>query len=1126
MGLGKGLVFGHSLAGSTKRREKEDECGNFKGWPNHPGIRHGQRPPVLLQTPQNFKLTRFMNSIHLSTLQLTANTLHAAQADQMRAKQGVIRTIKFRIAAPKPDANGDVHLPEKEKAVLDELFDAFEQWREMKILKELNAEFNSDPAKFLAATATRNQGFYNTKFVKGKKEDGLPRALRTCYAFSLPQEMKSFRTRFENEMEKIRKTYEKNLEDWQETMLPLFTENGEAQPPPPTFVDAFEPWRQAREPLKRRIKEVRNKKSCLEAQAKSKSITKDIRAQIKKEIEEFKLEGEKLAEQLTKISSDQHDRCVAVTKAQLEAHNNWVFIAKQLSWERLCIQHRVPRKKLASPNRLKGLPGFPGSARYAERITPLKGVEDFEELAKRHVQQVTRFKEFTTDQWEMLLNDYDAPGAPEISEADDVHENVRRKIGKGLRALTKLDPNRPKASIAAEICQRLFRDTAELKKHLWANLSVSGHPQDGSAARKMIESLNLLVEFALQPIRRLDGIEAYAAFVPEKREKYGNVNGAMQEPSNETVAIPFTGLSVNAKGLCQYKAALCYRTNQNNKAEWSFQFCANEKQNFRLTEPGAPLKGKRQWNSKDGWTAIASKGGGRGGRKKAKPGAPKQIVRLQMRHADDGTDQNPFRPLVLPLAFGKRQGRKFLWNYDFSLLAKSDYECELGEGKLLRDKPANGSETKFYLTLSLRRTIPAAALKDKLERFAEKNQREQFDILGADRGETVPLSYVVVAPDGSDRIRPHRFAEFQLKFNLWRKAIATWEEQANKEGADKADDLPCFQINWHEREQWKKSAAGKEKLSAWSEWLWESQPDDGFGVIEPEHRWRMMRIGLEKKEHQRQFATWSSELRKREKEIARALTGKVVRTILDVGSKRRMKFVLESLASGVVTRGGKDSRMSQRPYERILKTLEYRLNEAGMYRQPKDERGVGSYHLRFIPPHYTSQTCSRCGLVHDSKYYRELALSLVQAKGRWVVTINGLERELKTEYKAGRYGEKTIDTNEELSELLNGRSAGQVLKRNKDGKPTRDALRLISIVEKCVPYREKQHIFRCLAGCEPIHADVQAALNIARKLLFMQRDKSGKSNAIKTELEENEEKSSLRDDWQDWYRRQLPLWKK
>jgi hypothetical protein len=33
MGLGWGLVFCHNLALSTKRKGKEDECGNFKGWP-------------------------------------------------------------------------------------------------------------------------------------------------------------------------------------------------------------------------------------------------------------------------------------------------------------------------------------------------------------------------------------------------------------------------------------------------------------------------------------------------------------------------------------------------------------------------------------------------------------------------------------------------------------------------------------------------------------------------------------------------------------------------------------------------------------------------------------------------------------------------------------------------------------------------------------------------------------------------------------------------------------------------------------------------------------------------------------------------------------------------------------
>jgi hypothetical protein len=389
------------------------------------------------------------------------------------------------------------------------------------------------------------------------------------------------------------------------------------------------------------------------------------------------------------------------------------------------------------------------------------------------------------------------------------------------------------------------------------------------------------------------------------------------------------------------------------------------------------------------------------------------------------------------------------------------------------------------------------------------------------------LSYVLVAPDGSSRFNPARLSEFQTKFDLWRKKIAEWESAAKKDDVEKAGEPPRFQISELERKQWEESASGKQKLATWGAWLWQSLPGDGFGVVEPEHRWRMMRIGLQKAESQRQFATWSGELRKKEREIARALTGKVVRTILAVGSQQPTTFVLEQLTSGIPTRGGKGSRMSERQYERILSTLEFRLNEAGLYRQPKDERKSGSYHLRFIGPHFTSQTCCRCGLVHDAKFYREITASLFSpTKGKWRIRSKSIERELKTEYTvwSRRYGERTLQTDEELSELLNGRSAAQVLEPNRDGKVTTSGIRLVSIVEKCLPYRAEQHIFRCLAGCDPIHADVQAALNIARKFVFSQDPTRKKRAAKKEDVDENEEVSSYRDDWEAWYKNSLPIW--
>jgi CRISPR-associated endonuclease Csn1 len=62
MGLGRRFCFGHNLARSTKRREKEDECGNFKGWQNHLGFGLGPAPPLAPPMPQAIELKRFMNT--------------------------------------------------------------------------------------------------------------------------------------------------------------------------------------------------------------------------------------------------------------------------------------------------------------------------------------------------------------------------------------------------------------------------------------------------------------------------------------------------------------------------------------------------------------------------------------------------------------------------------------------------------------------------------------------------------------------------------------------------------------------------------------------------------------------------------------------------------------------------------------------------------------------------------------------------------------------------------------------------------------------------------------------------------------------------------------------------------
>ena len=209
--------------------------------------------------------------------------------------------------------------------------------------------------------------------------------------------------------------------------------------------------------------------------------------------------------------------------------------------------------------------------------------------------------------------------------------------------------------------------------------------------------------------------------------------------------------------------------------------------------------------------------------------------------------------------------------------------------------------------------------------------------------------------------------------------------------------------------------------------------------------------------------------------------------------------------------------MSQMQYERMLTTLEQKLAEVGLYAMPSAPkyRKLTNGFINFAAPHYTSSTCSSCGQVHDSIFYNELAKKIVRPNdSKWQVTLpSGQTRTLPQTYSywlKGK-GEQTKQTNERLNELLGERTVTQLSKSS--------YMTLVSLLKNSwLPYRPQQADFCCLNCGYTTNADVQGALNIARKFLF--RSERGKKTDDAGE-EGEAKRGKYKDDWQTWYRQKL-----
>jgi hypothetical protein len=206
--------------------------------------------------------------------------------------------------------------------------------------------------------------------------------------------------------------------------------------------------------------------------------------------------------------------------------------------------------------------------------------------------------------------------------------------------------------------------------------------------------------------------------------------------------------------------------------------------------------------------------------------------------------------------------------------------------------------------------------------------------------------------------------------------------------------------------------------------------------------------------------------------------------------------------------------MSQMQYTRVFTSVEQRLAEAGLCElphQPRFRKWDNGF-LKLVGPAYTSSTCSACGHVHSSEFYKKLSETIENnGQGEWHVTLeNGSKRILPATYSYWIRGKgvKTANTDERLREILNGRPVPALSKSNRAA--------LISLLKnRWLPYRPEQAQFQCIACGHRMNADLQGALNIARKHLFR----------IECGIRVKEEGEAVRRGhlarWENWYKEKL-----
>jgi len=736
------------------------------------------------------------------------------------------------------------------------------------------------------------------------------------------------------------------------------------------------------------------------------NVLKDMVAVIKRNQSMWEVDLKQLC---TDLKVERFKEPPAIDPEQINAkiidrYNEWVSASR--IWCNLILvqKHNVRRGDACFPSRLKSYPGFPGSVIHKEGVSFTNAIGDLRKcLHTLKLSQLKLFDGLNDEHWAMVLEKFPAP-------IEGAGKGMRHQLGKTLAVLAKKHLEWKPRQLIEELIAGLERAIESLIGHL-KNRDLSDRP----AAIKLINLINNACVILMEPMRVQNLFtELYEQDTP-RRNAYGQARGALAEPQDQADMIQIMGFSVvnDPKGTCSYDGLLAVST-ESSKDQWAFFYDPGGAGSMGLAKSANHPKE----STSTSFTGFGTKGGSR---KKAQA-AKKELIRQSL------WIRRGRAPLQLPLQFGTRQGREYLWNFDHGLKKSSD-PWLLTNGRLLRVYPPNRPKmAQYYLTITVQKDTPPIAL----------SSGEM--LIGVDRGEQNPASYAVTDSKG--------------KF-----------------------------------------------LSS--------------GNVGESYSAKIRKFAEEKSQLQRSAGGYTRRLRAKERNTASALGGLVIRELLDLLVRNPGALVFERLSTGIVTRGGRGTLMGNMHYERILGGIETKLAEAGCHKRVTKTKYRGNItsntFIRFVNPAYTSATCSSCGEVFSSAWYNKVTTTIQKHNGRWQVTLGtGKHLQLPDTYKTymrGR-GEKTYNTAERLEELFKGRSLQDL--------PPTSRKDVDSLVKKLIHHRLKRGEFVCLCCGHKDDADLQAALNIARKSIWLSTLPKRLANQG-----EEEGRRSTDEPWKQWYKKRI-----
>jgi hypothetical protein len=376
-------------------------------------------------------------------------------------------------------------------------------------------------------------------------------------------------------------------------------------------------------------------------------------------------------------------------------------------WQKL----RIDRDVAKPPLRLKGFPSFPVIERLSNAVNWIETANNFSALANAYTEMARRFWAGIPDEErESILEDRRYIFKREIA-AEDIAKDKETKNGKyakrqlgDLLLHLKGKHKGDWGKIFDEASARAGKKIDGLLKH------IASIPDDNKAKKALSDWLRAWASFMGEALKDSD---KYIDYESACQKHYGDLRGQPFIKAGRNRVIEVGGFGLDSSGnYPQYRAVLAWENGGGGKRE--YVFILNYKKDNKIKFYGAD-----EVFSEGTFKGMFYRGG-------------MPVVRPL------NFDANDNNLIVLPLAFGKRQGREFLWNMRFGLdTGKLVMNNARIIEKHLFDRESGEEKAALFLALTFER-----------KEVLDGARLDLHNMIGIDRGEKIPAVIALTDPDG------------------------------------------------------------------------------------------------------------------------------------------------------------------------------------------------------------------------------------------------------------------------------------------------------------------------------------------------------------------------------------------